>query len=327
MKIRTRKRTAAEKAADKAKKEEKKDLRQDKKEVKKDARQDKKEIRQDTREKKKDIRKSDLKGKDKSDAKKDVRQDKRKDIKDIKAGKKEDVKDIKEEIKEVRKSLEIILPVKTANVALLRNDLADINFLDNSGTVRHIEIEDAFDILNRTYQRSIVMAEGGLAYLRPFVVLAQRPSWIQNWNGDRLLARWFGRISKVGDATDVFNKLNSVVERLNKKMTIRLHPQRDRAVGGVGGTLAQNNGTFFEPRTFKVFPFLFEASRTANNALIIDDMASTFIHEMVHLTVFDQKLEGETVYGERLALQLAIDKPNRARKSPENFSLFCLELA
>ncbi len=321
-----RKRTSAEKAADKAKKEEKKDLKQEKREVKKDARSDKKETRQDARDDKKDIRKSDLKGKEKRDAKKDVRQDKREDVKEINADKKVKVKDIKAELKEVRQSLDIKLPVKAANVALLRQDLRDINFRDDSGTVRPIGIEDAFAMLNRTYERSIVMAETGLEYINRFVVLAQRPNWITNWNNDALLVKWFGEISKVGDASGVHNKMDSVVKRLNKKMTIRLHPQRDRASDGSSGTLAQNNGTFFEPKTFKVFPYLFEASRADDNSLIIDDMASTFIHEMVHLFVFDQKHDGETVYGDTRALKLAIDRPDKARKSPENFSLFCLEL-
>lgn len=332
MKLRTRKRTAVEKATDKAKNATIKELKKDKQEVKEKARKDKKEIRQDARVEKSEIRKSGVKGKAKRDAVKDINEDKRKDVNDINSIKKIDVAPIKEELKVERKktrlALNIILPVKTANVNLLRNDLSDIEFLDSSGTLRHIEIKDAFDVLNLVYQRSIEMAEAGLAYLNPFVVLAQRPSWINNWNNDALLVRWFGLINKVGDASAVHNKLNSVVTRLNKKMTIRLHPQRDMKYSdeGTGGTTAQNNGTFFEPRTFKVFPWLFESARNADRSLNIENMASTFIHEMVHLTVFDQKLEGETVYGEELALQLAIDRPNKARKSPENFSFFCLEL-
>jgi|GEM_PF-4311362 len=298
MKIRTRKRTAAEKAQDKAKKEAKKELRKEKKEVKKDS-----------REAKKDIRQAGL-----------SRDDRREAIKEINSGRRDDVKDIKEDIKEISKSLEVILPVKTANVALLRQDLRDINFLDGT-EVRPMTIDDAYPVLNRIYQRSIEMSEVALAYIEPFVVLSQRASWVENWNNDELLVKWFGEIDHHNDASGVFNKMNSVVRRLNKKITIRLHPKRNST------TSAQNNGTFFEPKMFKVFPWLFEATQDqTTKALNYDEMASIFIHELIHLFVFDQKLDGEKVYGEDMALQLAIDEPKKAQKSPENFEHFCLDL-
>lgn len=297
MKIRTRKRTAAEKAQDKAKREDKKDLRKDKKALKKDARDDKKAIRQ-----------SGANRKDKRDA-----------IKEINKAKKSKVTDIKDDIKQVRKSLEIILPVKTANVALLRQDLRDIDFFDGN-EIRPLTIDDAYEILNRVYQRSIEMAENALTYIQPFAVLAERPTWVSTWNNDALLVRWFGSVNDHNDVSGVFNKMNSVVNRLNDKMVIRLHPQRSKT------TSAQNNGTFFEPKTFKVFPWLIESNLDEEKAIGYDYMASVFIHELIHLFVFDQKLDGETVYGEQLALKLAEDEPKKARKSPENFEHFCLEV-
>jgi len=306
MKIRTRKRTATEKAADKAKKAKKKDLRKDKRERKKDA-----------RDAKKDVRQSDLNKEERKAA-----------IDAINSSKKADVKDIKEELREAKQGLEIILPVKTANVALVRQDLRDIDFLDNTGVVRPIEIEDAFTIIQTAYNRAIELAETAHDYLKPFVVLSRRATWVTNWNSDELLVKWFGVISHHNNASDVNNRLSSVVDRLNKKVTIRLHPQRNRAVTPVGleGTRAQNNGTFFEPKTFKVFPFIIESNiDDSTKAVSIDEIAAILIHELIHLWFNDQKLDGETVYGDDLAMQLAIDNPKKARKSAENYEWFCLE--
>lgn len=296
MKIRTRKRTAAEKERDQAKKEKKKELRKEKRETRKDARKDKK-----------DIRNLDLSRKDKKDW-----------INDINADKKSDIKEIKEELKEVKQSLEIILPVKTANVALLREDLRDIKFNDGTG-IREVTIDDAYAILNQAFDRSIRLAEAGLAYIKPFANLSERPSWIADWNGDALLVQWFGEIDHVNNVSDVFNRLNSVVERLNKKITIRLHPQRDST------TSAMNAGTFFEPKMFKVYPYLIEKSLDlATLQLDYDKMASVLIHELIHVWFTDQKLNGDTVYGAILAMDLAIEKPRKARRSAENYEHFCL---
>ncbi len=321
MKIRTRRRTAAEKDRDKAKKEEKKELRKEKREAKQDARKDKRSSRKDAREEKKSIRKSDLSGKDKREAKKEVRKDKRDSIKEINAEKKIEVKAIKEKLKEVRQSLEIILPVKTANVTLLREDLRDITFNDGLKE-REVTIDDAYTILNIAYNRSIELAESALDYLRPFANLSERSSWIDNWNSDTLLTQWFGKIDDVNNVSDVFNRLNSVVKRLNKKITIRLHPQRE------GNRNAQNNGTFFEPKMFKVFPHLIENSLdTTTLELDYDRMASVLIHELVHLWFTDQKLDGNKVYGEDLAMDLAEKNPRKARRSAENYEHFCLSFA
>ncbi len=321
MKIRTRKRTAAEKARDKAKKEQKKALKEEKKQVKKDAREDKRGARKTAKDEKKDIRNSNLSQKEKNEAKKAVNKGKKDVIKDINRDKKGEVKDVNEDLKEVRKSLEIILPAKTANVALLRQDLRDITFNDGN-ELRSITIEDAYPILNKAYRISIDLAESALEYIRPFVVLSQRASWIRNWNNDDLLIQWFGEIDKVNNASDVFNRMNSVVERLNSKITIRLHPQRS------GTTNAQNMGTFFEPKMFKVFPRLIKNSLDETTSEInYDYIASVMIHELIHVWFTDQKLDGKTVYGEDLVMELAAENPKKARRSAENYEHFCISFA
>ena len=315
-----RRKTAAEKEQKKKQKEAKKELRKEKRETKKDAREEKKDIRKDAREAKKEIRKSDLKGKEKRDAKKDVRKDKKDNIKEVKKETKDEVKDIKQEIKEVKRWLDIKLPVKTANVALLRTDLKDITYMEN-GVEKELSIDDAYEILNDSYKIAKQISGRGLRRLTN-IIDEPRENWENLWANNQRLVEWFGAVDRPKHVKDVHDRLKYVDDRLNKQITIRLHPQRSAS------TNAQNNGTFFEPKTFKMFPNIFKHS--------LDDVtqevgyayiASVMVHELMHVWFKDQKLGGETVYGEALALQLAIDNPKKARKSAENYEHYCLSFA
>ncbi len=311
--IKLRKNTAAEKARKEKEQEAKKRLRKQKRVTKKDARQDKREIRQEAREEKKEIRRSDGTAKQKREAKKDVRKDKKGSLKDVRVAKRKDVKEIKGEIKEVRRTLEIKLPAKAGNVALLRADLRDL--------ARPIEIEEAFEILDTAYERAKVLSGRGLRPLTQ-IVDGPRDRWVDDWAASSLLVQWFGNASRANYVKDVHDRLQSVDRRLNKQLVVRFHPQRtaDRS--------AQNNGTFFEPRTFKVFPRLIENSLdSTSNQVDHDYIASVFIHELIHLWFTDQKINGVKVYEESQALQLARDEPAKARRSAENYERYCLTFA
>lgn len=315
-----RKKTAAEKAQKKKQKEAKKELRQDKREVKKDARKEKKEVRKDAREDKKEIRKSDDTRKEKREAKKDIRKDKRDTVKDLNKDKREDVKEIKEDIKEVKRWLDVKLPTKTANVALLRQDLRDIKYMEG-GVEKEIIIDDVYEILNQAYELSKVLSARGLRVLSN-IIDEDRSQWVSLWNDRQKLVTWFGVADKESQVKDVHDRLKYVDDRLNKQITIRLRPQRD------ANTNAMNAGTFFEPKTFKVFPNLIKHSLDDTTLEIgYDYIASVMIHELIHVWFTDQKLDGETVYGEDLAKQLAVENPKKARRSAENYESYCITFA
>ncbi|HMQ69993.1 MAG TPA: M35 family metallo-endopeptidase [Ignavibacteria bacterium] len=318
MKIRLRKKTALEKDLKKNQKAEKKELRQDKRAEKKDSRKEKKEIRKDTRDAKKEVRKSGVTGKDKRAEKKAIRKDKRSDIKDVNKEKKKKVSGIKEKIKDVKHGLNIIFPVKTANLALLREDLRDIKYSDGGG-IKEMVYEDVPVILNEALSRARSLAEKGRKHIEK-VIKKDRSEWVKAWNSDSLLKTWFGEAELANHAKDVFDRLSSVEKRLNKKISIRVHPQRD------SGTNAQNNGTFFEPKTFKVFPKLFMNSLDpATSIPDYDYIGSVMIHELIHIWFTDQKLnDGTKVYGDVLAKKLAKENPRKARRSAENYEQFCI---
>ncbi len=323
-----RKKTAAEKKRKQDQKEAKKELKDEKKDIKKDARKEKKDIRKDARDDKKEIRKSDATGKEKREAKKDIRQDKRNDVKDINKDKKEEVKDVKKEIKEVKRWLNIELPSVAGNVAILRADLHDISYAEkqteNGNEIlveKELVIEDAFDILENAYAIAKEISARGLRRLQT-IIDEPRDQWTSIWADRVRLNRWFGAVDKASDVKDVYDRLKSVDDRLNKKITIRFHPQRDQ------NTNAQNMGTFFEPKTFKVFPKLIENSLDEETKEIgYNYIASVLIHELIHVWFTDQKLDGETVYGDELALKLAEDNPKKARRSAENYEHFCMSFA
>lgn len=315
-----RRKTAVEKERKRKQKAAKKALRQKKQSERKKAREEKRRIRKNARNKKKEVRKSDLRGKKKRDAKKEIRKGKRDDLKGARKEKKTQIKRICREIKNVRLWLDIKLPTKPGNLALLREDLGEIEYSDG-GVVKDVVINDAFDLLDETFKRAKVLAARGLKPLED-IVDRPRDKWVRSWSADSDLVKWFGQAKKANHVKDVHDRLHSVDRRLNKQITIRLHPQRDM------GTNAQNNGTFFEPKTFKVFPSLFESSLDARTDEIgIDYMASVMIHELMHLWFADQKLNGEKVYSESDALDLADKEPRKARRSAENYERYCLSFA
>ena len=314
-----RKKTAAEKERAKDQKEAKKELRHEKRDERKEARDDKRETREDAREDKREVRNSDLTGKEKRDALKDIREQKKSELKDVREDKREDIRDIKDELKAVRRWLDIELPTVPGNVALLREDLSKIAY-DNGTGARPMDVDDAFALLDQSYALAKTLADRGLEPLDA-IVAKDRDKWVSSWAKDATLVEWFGDAEKPDDVKDVHDRLTSVQRRLNKQVTIRLHPQREYSVS------AQNNGTFFEPKTFKVFPNFFSSAIDGSGAAQLDEMASVMIHELIHLWFTDQKLEGVKVYGATLARQLATDEPKKARRSAENYEHYCKSFA
>lgn len=152
------------------------------------------------------------------------------------------------------------------------------------------------------------------------VYLLKGGSSVENFNKSPILVRWFGKAEKANDVKDVYNRTKSIQKRISKGLTIKIRPQKEKPGN------ARNHGGFLDPKTFRVFPRMFEKFLDENHHNRIEIIAAIYIHEMMHLWFKDQKLDGEKVYGEDLALKLAKRDPKKARKSAENYEHFAREL-
>ena len=140
------------------------------------------------------------------------------------------------------------------------------------------------------------------------------------WKSDSLIVTYFGAGSlRVPSMKKVQNRIERAHKRLAEKtLTIRVFPQ-SKAPSKT--TIAQNLGSVFSPKTFKVFSKWFTETTPLARAGII-------VHELNHDLFVDQKIKDKgkrvTVYGTRLAKKLAKEKPASARRSAENFEQFCI---
>jgi hypothetical protein len=142
----------------------------------------------------------------------------------------------------------------------------------------------------------------------------KKKKWVADFNRNTTLRKWFGKAEKKSHVKDVRNRMRSVNKRIGKGLTLRLRPQKGRTLN------AQNYGTFFDPKTFKVFPQIFDGS------INVDYIASVFIHELLHLWFSDQYIDKSKVNTEGEVIKLAKKNPKKARKSAENYELYCLDL-
>lgn len=116
----------------------------------------------------------------------------------------------------------------------------------------------------------------------------------------------------------------------NKKLTIRVRKQPNKAPD----RKAQNLGSIFSPKRFKVYPALFGTLDAEYDGFSAGDVSSdsnlrraaVIIHELNHDLYIDYSVGGKKVYGEAQAKKLARDKPRKSRKSGENFEWFCMRL-
>lgn len=172
-------------------------------------------------------------------------------------------------------------------------------------------VEDIKPLIDQTFTIAAIMIFLARAEMKSFNNL-NKEERIEKWNKDVLLVEWFGKTEKRKHVKDVIKQVDVVYKIIfRNKLKVRIRPQ--------DGTFnAENNGTFFSKNTLTLFPNWFHKP--------IDERASIIIHEFVHLWHQDQKLDGIKVYGANLARRLAIEKPNKARKSAENYEHYCLEL-
>lgn len=150
------------------------------------------------------------------------------------------------------------------------------------------------------------------------IIRLDNKEWEDTFNANRKLKKWFGEVSRKNHVRDVERRMDSICDRMNKGISIRLRPQKERTHN------AQNNGTFFEPRRFKVFPNLIAKDQEPGEGR--DAIAAVLIHELMHTWFKDQKLGDKKTYGSERAMDLATYDPKKARRSAENYEQYCLDL-
>jgi hypothetical protein len=197
---------------------------------------------------------------------------------------------------------QVVLPTQQKNLDDLSDELGNLDLTTanaKQAVLQAAKISE--DMVKRGYNRVARIRNGN------------KKNWVADFNEDTVLKKWFGKVEKKGHVKDVHNRIESACKRIEKGLKIRLRPQKR-------GLNAQNLGTFFDPKTFQVFPNIFSDGIDTNY------MASVFIHELIHLWFTDQKLDGKKVYEEATAIDLAKREPKKARKSAENYERYCLEL-
>ncbi|MGJ8667152.1 MAG: M35 family metallo-endopeptidase [Patiriisocius sp.] len=150
------------------------------------------------------------------------------------------------------------------------------------------------------------------------IIKQDNKKWENAFNSDYKLKLWFGEVTRKNHVRDVERRMDSICDRMAKGITIRLRPQKERTHN------AQNNGTFFEPKTFKVFPNLIAKDQQPEEGR--DAIAAVLIHELMHTWFKDQRIGNTKTYGDQRAKDLAKYDPRKARKSAENYEQYCLDV-
>ena len=155
---------------------------------------------------------------------------------------------------------------------------------------------------------------------------------VKNWKEDSLIKKFFGSSPP---STIQMRKVHRRIARAHRRLSethlvIRVRPRPS----GSPNRRAQNLGTVFSPRRFKVYPAWFgvlsaeyDGNKSGENSSNSDlRRAAIMVHELNHDLFSDQKLNGDKVYGEKMAKDLARSKPRKARRSSENLEWFCMRL-
>lgn len=192
---------------------------------------------------------------------------------------------------------------------------AQLDRFSNS-TLSFNEMDDRL-ILSAEKARELVNA--GSDYLVQKIG-TNKNKWVEKFNDDTILKRWFGEVKRKAQVQDVANRMEGLRKRMNRRLKIRIRPhskgQIKKINAGRGFTLAQTVGAInLRSGTFTVYPYLVTKG--------VWEIAETISHEVGHQWFKDQKLEKTTVYGEPAARDLAKYNPRKARKSTENYAIFC----
>lgn len=182
-----------------------------------------------------------------------------------------------------------------------------------------LDFNDMDDRLILSSEKARELVNAGSDYLVQ-TIGTNKNRWVDNFNGNTILTRWFGEVKRKAQVQDVANRMEGLRKRMNRRLKVRVRPhskpQIKKIDAGKGFTLAQTVGAInLRSGTFTVYPYLVTKG--------VWDIAETITHEIGHQWFKDQKLERTTVYGATAARDLAKYNPRKARKSTENYSLYC----
>lgn len=194
--------------------------------------------------------------------------------------------------------VKINFPDSEAKTALLNLQLKNINLTPEGAETRLVlaskkaeeMVRLGYDEIEKLYQ-------------------LEKEVWVDTFNSNELLERWFGKVKKKGDVEKVRNRIKGIFKRLFSGYTIAIKPENDKSPLAITMGAANVTNT-----RFRVYPSLIKME--------IWDVARTIIHEIGHHWFTDQKLGDVTVYGENVALDLATYDPKKARRSTENYSFY-----
>ncbi|WP_373512133.1 M35 family metallo-endopeptidase, partial [Persicitalea sp.] len=142
----------------------------------------------------------------------------------------------------------------------------------------------------------------------------KRRNRVKFWTNDPVLSTWFGtgRLS-IHQIRLTRRRIRRVHNFLaNKRLRIRLKEQKDTAVNG------HNYGGPFSPKTFVLFPAWFAQRAVVRPGIIV--------HELFHQWFIDHKDNSGNKYGAQAARNIARQKPIRARRNPENYEHYVLNV-
>ncbi len=175
---------------------------------------------------------------------------------------------------------------------------------------------DAVDaIIVADIARAQRMAAAGLRHLSAILGANTTDGKRERWRRDALAPVFFGKTSRVTAMRSVHKRLERAHRRLrDNTLHIRMRPQSVRP----GGARGRNTGGFLSPRRFQLFP-AYASRGAAQRAAII-------VHELLHEWLIDHKIGSERVNDEASARRLASRDPEEARRNPENFEQFLLQV-
>ena len=167
------------------------------------------------------------------------------------------------------------------------------------------------------------MAHKGLERLDDVLEPRRKKDKRSAWQNDAVVTRWFGDDRPtVASIRGVRRRLARIRDRLEStRLTVRLRAQPANHPTRRG----LNHGAGLTPRRFQLYSQWFQVG------LNDEERAAIIVHELLHDRHIDHKVRDDdgvrkTAYGSRLAQLLAEDKPMQARRNPENFEQFVLDV-
>ncbi len=198
----------------------------------------------------------------------------------------------------------IILPAQQKGMNDLKNDLEAYD----------LNIKTAEKILIQAAEKSSRITGKACDHIGE-IVKNNRGNWLEEYNSDKLLCKWFGKAEDPIHIRGVHNRMESACNRIDEGLTLHLRPQNKLP------KTASGNETHFGPKAMKVFPSVFR------NGTGSKEVASVIIHNLLLLWFRDLKAKDTELNKVEFARKLAQESPKKARLNAANYERFFKELS